>query len=73
MFLKHYNQATHKFSNVKETNHRSVYVKLNWMFKFEHLKEIIAVFMSNVISDHEMSFEIKRSIKHNFRLKLDKS
>ena len=30
----------------------------------------IAVFISNAISDHEMSFEIKHTIKHNFRLKL---
>ena len=43
------------------------------MFKFEHLKESIAVFISNAISDHEMSFEIKHSIKHNLRLKLWKS
>ena len=43
------------------------------MFKFEHLKETIAVFISNAISDHEMSFEIKHTIKHNFRLKLGKS
>ena len=50
------------------------------MFKFEHLKvkfedlkETIAVFISNAISDHEMSFEIKHTIKHNFRLKLEKS
>ena len=43
------------------------------MFKFEHLKETIAVFISNVISDHEMSFEIKHTIKHNFRFKLGKS
>ena len=28
------------------------------MFKFEYLKETIAVFLSNAISDHEMSFEI---------------
>ena len=50
------------------------------MFKFEHLKvkfedlkETIAVFISNAISDHEMSFEIKHTIKHNFRLTLEKS
>ena len=29
------------------------------MFKFEYLKETIAEFISNAISDHEMSFEIK--------------
>ena len=29
------------------------------MFKFEQLKETIAVFISNAISDHEMGFEIK--------------
>ena len=40
------------------------------MFKFEHLKETIAVFISNAISDHETSLEIKHTIKHNFRLKL---
>ena len=28
------------------------------MFKFEYLKKTIAVFLSNAISDHEMSFEI---------------
>ena len=33
------------------------------MIKFEYLKEIIAVFLSNAISDHEMSFEIKHTIK----------
>ena len=49
-------------SNVKET-----------MFKFEHLKETIAVFISKAISDQEMNFEIKHTIKHNFRLKLRKS
>ena len=27
--------------------------------------------MSNAISDHEMSFEIKHTIKHNFRFKLE--
>ena len=32
------------------------------MFKFEHLKETIAVFISNAISDHEMSFEIKHTL-----------
>ena len=32
------------------------------MFKFKHLKETIAVFISNAISDHEMSFEIKRTL-----------
>ena len=42
------------------------------MFIFEHLKENIAVFISNAMSDHEMSFEIKHTIKHNFRLKLEK-
>ena len=31
------------------------------MFKFEYLKETIAVFISNAISDHEMSFEIKHT------------
>ena len=30
--------------------------------KFEYLKETIAVFISNAISDHEMSFEIKHTI-----------
>ena len=29
------------------------------MFKIEYLKETIAEFISNAISDHEMSFEIK--------------
>ena len=43
------------------------------MFKFKHLQETIAVFISNAISDHEMSFEIKHTIKNNFRLKLGKS
>ena len=43
------------------------------MLKFEHLKETIGVFISNAISDHEMSAEIKHLIKHNFRLKLGKS
>ena len=42
------------------------------MFKFEYLKETIAVFISNAILDHEMSFEIKHTIKHNFMLKLGK-
>ena len=32
------------------------------MFRFEHLKETIAVFISNVKSDHEISFEIKDTI-----------
>ena len=41
------------------------------MFKFEKLKETIAVFTSSTISD--MSFGIKHTIKHNFRLKLGKS
>ena len=40
------------------------------MFKFEYLKDTIAVFISNAISDHEMSFQIKHTIKRNFRLKL---
>ena len=40
------------------------------MLKFEYFKETIAVFMSHPISDHKMSFEIKHTIKHNFRLKL---
>ena len=31
------------------------------------------MFISNAISDHEMSFEIKNTTKHNFRLKLGKS
>ena len=31
------------------------------MFKFEHLKETIAVFISNAIWDHEKSFEIKHT------------
>ena len=35
----------------------------------EYLKETIAVFISNAILDHEMNFEIKHTIKHNFRLK----
>ena len=43
------------------------------MFKFENLKEIIAVFISNAISDNEMSIEIKHTIKHNFRFKFGKS
>ena len=43
------------------------------MFKFDHLKETIAVFILNAISDHEMSFEIRHTIKHNFRLKLENS
>ena len=43
------------------------------MFSFEYLKETIAVFISNAISDHEMSFEINHTIKQNFRLKLEKS
>ena len=43
------------------------------MFKFEHLKETIAVLISNAISDHGMSFEVEHTIKHNFRLKLGKS
>ena len=54
-------------------DHYSVHVKLNWMFKLEHLKETIAVFISNATWDHEMSFEIKHSIKQNFRLKLENS
>ena len=33
------------------------------MFKFEYLKETIALFKSNAISDHEMSFEIKGALK----------
>ena len=40
------------------------------MLKFKYLKETIAVFISNTISDTKMSFEIKHTIKHNFRLKL---
>ena len=43
------------------------------MFKFEYLKETITVFKSNAISYHEMSFEIKHTIKYTFRLKLEKS
>ena len=43
------------------------------MFKFEHLNETIAVFILNAITHHEMTFEIKHSIKHNFRLKMGKS
>ena len=43
------------------------------MFKFEHLKETTAVFTSNEIADHEMSFEIKHTMKHNFGLKFGKS
>ena len=34
------------------------------MFKFEHLEETIAVFISNAISEHEVSFEIKHTMKH---------
>ena len=37
------------------------------MFNFNHLNEAIAVFTSNAISDHQMSFEIKPTIKHNLR------
>ena len=37
-----------------------------------NVKETISVFISNEISDHEMSVEIKHIIKHNFRLKLGK-
>ena len=37
------------------------------------LKENIPVFISNAISGHGISFEIKHTIKHNFRLKLGKS
>ena len=40
------------------------------MFKFEYLKDTIAVFISNAISDYEMGFQIKHTIKRNFRLKL---
>ena len=54
-------------------DHCSVYVKLNWMFKFKHLKGTIAAFVSNAISGHKISFEIKHTIKHNFRFKLGKS
>ena len=43
------------------------------MFKFKYLKGTIAVFISNAISDHETNFEIKHTIKHNFRLKLARS
>ena len=43
------------------------------MFKFGYLKVTTAVFISNAMSDHEMSFEIKHTSKHNFRLKLGKS
>ena len=43
------------------------------MFKFKHLKETIALLTSNAIPDHEMSFEIKHTTKHNFRLKFGKS
>ena len=43
------------------------------MFKFEHLKETVAVFTSSAISNHEKSFEIKHTIKHNLRLKLRNS
>ena len=39
-------------------DHSSVHVKLNWMFKFENLKETIAVFIWSTILDHEMIFEI---------------
>ena len=28
------------------------------MFKFEHLKETIAVFISNAVSDHEISLKL---------------
>ena len=35
-------------------------------------KETIAVFISNAISDYEMSYEIKHT-KYNFRLKLGNS
>ena len=37
------------------------------------LLKTTAVFISNAFSDHEMSFEIKHNIKHNFRLKLGES
>ena len=43
------------------------------MFQFEHLKGTIAVFITNAISDHEMSFEIEYTVKHNFMLKFGKS
>ena len=43
------------------------------MFKFENLNETNAVFISNAISDHEMSFKIKHTVKLNFRLKSGKS
>ena len=37
-----------------------------------NVKETISVFISNEISDHEMSVEIKHIIKHSFRLELGK-
>ena len=43
------------------------------MFKFEYLKDTIAVFISTAISDLEFGFEIKHTMKDNFRLKLGKS
>ena len=36
-------------------------------------KVAVSVFISNAKSDHKIKFEIKRTIKHNFMVKLGKS
>ena len=41
------------------------------MFKFEYLQGIIAVFISNAISDHD-SFKIKHAIKLKFQAQIGK-
>ena len=51
------------------TNKFSQTLKLSY-YKILNVKETITMFRSNTISDHEMSFEIKHTIKHNFRLKI---
>ena len=42
------------------------------MFKFEYLQGTIAVFISNAISDHDMSFKIKHAIKLKFQAQIGK-
>ena len=56
---------------LKRPLHCSCQTQLNVQirtFKRDH-----AVFISNTVSGHEINFEIKHTIKHNFRLKLGKS
>ena len=60
-----------RFGMLKRTLQCSCQTQRN--LQIQTFKEAIAVLISNAISDHEIRFEIKHTIKHNFKLKLGKS